>query len=436
MAERRATAEDPALRPATDAAFPAGGGPAPVSGPGAAPLAGLPEALPQGDLPVRNSGLIADARSAAMPGKATEAPPTDANGADGAEAPVRRADAVAAAGAVASGVAGAMPSAAPDPAQGQPKAAAEAVPPVVKPDPPPPDAAAGERPALAAAAAVGPNDPGPTQVERAVSDKRTPASDQTLPAPLANPVPARLWQGVFLDARGGPLRPEAPPGDAPAERVARDVAADPARPRPEPGWAVTAAARALALAVIDPLAHAQPDPLGLGEGQVPDGRGLAEAAMGVGSMAGTVGGSTHAVAPGALPQLWSQVAGALARRADGATELTLAPEELGRVRVTLQADEHCADRVVVLLSFDRPETMDLFRRHADQLAAALQAAGYSEASISFAQGGGSEGDGSERMPRMAAEHQDNPAGPPAKPEPSPEPSLLARAGGTSLDLRL
>jgi len=339
---------------------------------------------------------------------------------------------------LAPGVAGAMPSAAPDPApdpaQGQRKAAAEAVPPVVGPDPPPPDAAPGERPARAAAPG-GPTDPGPTQVERALSDKRPSAPDQPLPAPVANPVPARLWQGVFLDARGAPLRPEAPPADAAAERVARDVAADPARPRPEPGWAVTAAARALALAVIDPIAHAQPDALGLGEGRVPDGRGLGEAAMGVGSMAGTIGGSTHAVAPGALPQLWSQVAGALARRADGATELTLAPEELGRVRVTLQADEHCADRVVVLLSFDRPETMDLFRRHADQLAAALQAAGYSEASISFAQGG-SEGDGSERMPHMAAERQDNPAGLPAKPEPAPETSPLARAGGTSLDLRL
>lgn len=81
------------------------------------------------------------------------------------------------------------------------------------------------------------------------------------------------------------------------------------------------------------------------------------------------------------------------RRADGTTELALAPDELGRVKVSLQADTLNPDRMVVMLSFDRPETLDLFRRHADQLVDALRVAGYSGADIGFGQSGSGSGNG-------------------------------------------
>ena len=95
--------------------------------------------------------------------------------------------------------------------------------------------------------------------------------------------------------------------------------------------------------------------------------------------------------PAALAQLSGQITTALAQRSDGATDIALSPDELGRVHMTLQADAQNPDRMVVYLSFDRPETLDLFRRHADQLAEAIRSAGYAGADINFGQSGAGAG---------------------------------------------
>jgi hypothetical protein len=91
--------------------------------------------------------------------------------------------------------------------------------------------------------------------------------------------------------------------------------------------------------------------------------------------------------PAALAHLSGQIATALAQRPNGVTDIALSPDELGRVHMTLQADAQNPDRMVVYLTFDRPETLDLFRRHADQLAEAIRTAGYAGADINFGQSG-------------------------------------------------
>ena len=69
---------------------------------------------------------------------------------------------------------------------------------------------------------------------------------------------------------------------------------------------------------------------------------------------------------------------------DGPLELALSPEELGRLTISIK---HDGDFVRVTVIADRPETLDLMRRHGGDLVADLRQAGFSGASLSFGQGG-------------------------------------------------
>ena len=76
----------------------------------------------------------------------------------------------------------------------------------------------------------------------------------------------------------------------------------------------------------------------------------------------------------------SQMAVALQRSADGTTELTLNPPELGRVRMTLGAQD---GMMVVQIIAERAETGDMMRRHIEVLAQEFRALGYDHLSFSF-----------------------------------------------------
>lgn len=140
----------------------------------------------------------------------------------------------------------------------------------------------------------------------------------------------------------------------------------------------------------------------------------------------------HAVhASPALP-VAAQIVAALSRSGDGATELALSPDELGTVRLRLEPDAANPDRMVVMITFERPETLDLFRRHVGELADALRDAGYSGADIGFGQdqsgADGSEGSADRSAGRATGQNQ---------PEPDLSHSSAPRlAAGASLDLRL
>lgn len=79
--------------------------------------------------------------------------------------------------------------------------------------------------------------------------------------------------------------------------------------------------------------------------------------------------------------------------ADG-IEVALSPAELGHLRIELS---QVGDGLRIVLSAERPETLDLLRRHADQLMAEVLDAGFSGAEMSFgAWSGPSDGDPSPR----------------------------------------
>lgn len=103
-----------------------------------------------------------------------------------------------------------------------------------------------------------------------------------------------------------------------------------------------------------------------------------------------------------LPQvITQQVAHAAARVADGPVELTLAPEELGRVRLTLHTSEA---GITVAIHAERPETLDLMRRNIDLLARDFRDQGY--ASIAFDFGNDSRQQNDQPMTASAATRQD------------------------------
>lgn len=141
-------------------------------------------------------------------------------------------------------------------------------------------------------------------------------------------------------------------------------------------------------------------------------------------------GPSPAASPVPMPHLVAQVTTALGSRTEGETELALSPGELGHVRVRLKPDSTNPDRLVVMLTFERPETLDLFRRHAGELADAFRAAGYSGADLGFAQQGSGQPDPGDR--RTARGFDGTPPSEPAGDlQPSPRLSHAA-----SLDLRL
>ncbi|MGR3461391.1 MAG: flagellar hook-length control protein FliK [Roseovarius sp.] len=68
----------------------------------------------------------------------------------------------------------------------------------------------------------------------------------------------------------------------------------------------------------------------------------------------------------------------------GTVEISLSPEELGRVRLRLHPSE---GGLSVTITADRPETLDLMRRNIDLLAREFLEIGYQGARFDFAQGG-------------------------------------------------
>lgn len=134
-----------------------------------------------------------------------------------------------------------------------------------------------------------------------------------------------------------------------------------------------------------------------------------------------------------LPHLVEGIAAAVSRGHNGSATLTLAPEELGHVRLSFQNDMQTPDRLVVMLSFDRPETMDLFRRHADQLAEALRTAGYAGVQIGFG-GTGTDGARHQAGQTWAADLVADDQTPMAEEQLPPVPRRVA--SHAALDLRL
>jgi flagellar hook-length control protein FliK len=130
--------------------------------------------------------------------------------------------------------------------------------------------------------------------------------------------------------------------------------------------------------------------------------------------------SASPIVPSALPTrgevspILRQLAEGMGRLGDGTVEIRLSPEELGQVRMQLvQGDSG----LTVHITADRPETLDLMRRHIDQLARDLAESGYGGAEFSFGQGGDEKGQPQSRADEEASGLLDQPITHPLPAEP-------------------
>ncbi|WP_143733016.1 flagellar hook-length control protein FliK [Pontibaca methylaminivorans] len=129
-----------------------------------------------------------------------------------------------------------------------------------------------------------------------------------------------------------------------------------------------------------------------------------------------------AARPAALRQT-VQAIEILIRQPSRSMEITLNPQELGHVRMTIT---HNGSGVNVSVLADRPETLDLLRRHVDQLAAEFLELGYAEVGFSF----GAD-------PREGRRGEDAfPDRPPPAPDEAPKVFTFIRPSADGLDLRL
>lgn len=127
------------------------------------------------------------------------------------------------------------------------------------------------------------------------------------------------------------------------------------------------------------------------------------------------------------PDLTARMAETLIRNAGRPVEIALSPEELGRVRMALNPSEI---GITVTISADRPETQDLIRRHAEQLAADLRGLGYESVTFSFSGNGG-------QTPDRQPPGDRGGTGPSATVEaPDPAPLGQSATAADGLDLRM
>lgn len=127
--------------------------------------------------------------------------------------------------------------------------------------------------------------------------------------------------------------------------------------------------------------------------------------------------------------LTTQVASLIVHRAEDRAELLLEPAELGRMRFEIT---HRGDGVQILLSAERPETLDLLRRNAEQLTGEFRAMGFGSADLGFGSWGG--GQTRTEVPHRAETAVVADPDPATLPHPPVARALTTASGG--LDLRL
>lgn len=176
----------------------------------------------------------------------------------------------------------------------------------------------------------------------------------------------------------------APPAPVVADPAGEDTAAGPPKGTaasasgPEPAAAPAAAAGA------KPAFHVTADSPGATDALSPTFGAIADLAAGADPAAGVrMAERPHPATQAAAtlpPGFGHRLAEAVAHFPDRGVELTLSPEELGRVRMMLSTHDGA---LTLAIQADRPETIDLMRRHIDQLAQDFRDLGFTDVSFSF-----------------------------------------------------
>ena len=275
---------------------------------------------------------------------------------------------------------------------------------------------------------------------------------------IGEPSAKTRWPGPPTSEAGRTAsapRPAAPP-DRPArpvsdqeENIRRSVAVPGGEGRSDaiPKTAALAPATGTPGPALSGASRAGLSVLGLsrfGEGALlePDSRAL----MAGFSAPPAPGAASSTAAPVAAPSLAQgptaaslapQLAVALSSAPNGTVEITLSPEELGRVRLSLSTTDAALNLTILA---ERPETAELMRRHADGLLREFRAMGYEAVTLAFGDTGGQStgGQSDQQEPRpVASDRTSAPGSATAPPEfdpATPPPKRVIAAAG--LDIRL
>ncbi|SEL05794.1 flagellar hook-length control protein FliK [Pacificibacter marinus] len=137
-------------------------------------------------------------------------------------------------------------------------------------------------------------------------------------------------------------------------------------------------------------------------------------------------------------RLAAQIADVARQLPDGPIEISLSPEELGKVRLTFQISEAGVMNVVV--AAERPDTLEFMRRNLDSLLAEFSDLGYEGASFQFQQDSqNASQDNTDRSEKFGSGESENGAEITKAAEKVAQPSHLARLnldGPTGLDLKM
>lgn len=143
--------------------------------------------------------------------------------------------------------------------------------------------------------------------------------------------------------------------------------------------------------------------------------------------------TTQALARAELPpQTLRQISEILTQMPSRPVEITLSPEELGRLRMTVRVSEGA---VAINMVAERPETLELLRRHIDHLNEEFRDLGFEDITFSFAGEGGSAPD-SDTEDTVTLNLSDNDTAD-INPDLQPHPQIQTPAQlSAGLDLRL
>jgi hypothetical protein len=262
------------------------------------------------------------------------------------------------------------------------------------------------------------------------------------PGPVANPV-AVAAVGSRATPQGGPAIPDLPPLAAPQIVALADMApvsagtpVAPVQPDPEmaPVMAPDMAPEMARNPILPPQGPVQPQAMPAFDPaqEYPDAeippppQGSAIGAGSAGMVQGGAAALPQVAAPGMPPQSVAPILAQIARTGEpGTVELTLVPEDLGTIRITLTTD---GENLRMVVQADRPETLDLFRRGADHLWSELRQSGFTGASLTFADSRGQ----APGQPRPPPEHPGD--DPPATGFAPPRPPANLAMGGLNLRL--
>ncbi len=202
--------------------------------------------------------------------------------------------------------------------------------------------------------------PAPAQQEK-------PAMVPATPAPTAPPV--------------APLPAQAPASGAPMVATGAGPAPLPDSPPPPPA---AAPAQTMAKPTVQPLfspAPASPD-------RAQEDPSTLQFGIRIERQALEIAPAPRITAPQPAPvanQIAAQLPQLLTKADTQTLELRLDPPELGRVTIHIKAQDQ---QIIAQVVADRPDTVDLMRRHADMLTSTLARAGFAQADLSFQQGQG------------------------------------------------